>query len=413
MKVTLLSLALFGLLAWASATVHFKEDFDNGWESRWVYSTADDDSGSAGKFAHTAGKYFNDAKKDLGIQTGTDARFYKLSAKFPKFSNKGKPLVIQYSVKHEQNQDCGGAYIKVGPAGLDQENFNGDSKYNIMFGPDVCGTTKRTHFILNYKEQNHLIKKEVRPESDVFSHLYTAVLNPDQTYEIRVDNEVKESGSLLEDWDLLPAKEINDPSQSKPADWVDDEYMADPEAVKPDGWDDTPKQIADPEATKPEDWDDDLDGEWEAPQVANPEYKGEWEAPQVKNPEYKGVWVHPQVPNPDYHADDSIYAYENEYVAFEIWQVKSGTLFDHILITDDLAEAEAFATGYFAEQQKGEKSVYETQEEERRKVEEEERKKREAEAETEEEGDDDDDDDDDDNGAEDDHHGHDHDHDDL
>jgi len=171
--------------------------------------------------------------------------------------------------------------------------------------------------------------------------------------------------------------------------------MDDPEAKKPEGWDDIPKTVADPEAKKPEDWDDDLDGEWEAP--------------QIKNPAYKGVWVHPQVPNPDYHADDSIYAYENEYVAFEIWQVKSGTLFDHILITDDIAEAEAFATGYFAEQQKGEKSVYEAQEEERRKVEEEERKTREAEAE--EEGDDDDDDDDDDD--HDDHHGHDHDHDDL
>jgi calreticulin len=183
MKAALLAFALFGLLAFASSTVHFQEDFDDSWESRWVYSTHDDASGNAGKFAHTAGKYFNDAEKDKGIQTSQDARFYKLSATFPKFTNKDKPLVIQYSVKHEQSQDCGGAYIKVGPGPLDQEKFEGETKYNVMFGPDVCGSTKRVHFIVNYKGQNHLIKREVRPETDIYTHLYTAVIFPNQTYE--------------------------------------------------------------------------------------------------------------------------------------------------------------------------------------------------------------------------------------
>jgi calreticulin len=411
MKAALLAFALFGLLAFASSTVHFQEDFDDSWESRWVYSTHDDASGNAGKFAHTAGKYFNDAEKDKGIQTSQDARFYKLSAKFPKFTNKDKPLVIQYSVKHEQSQDCGGAYIKIGPGPLDQEKFEGETKYNVMFGPDVCGSTKRVHFILNYKGENHLIKREVRPETDVYTHLYTAVLFPNQTYEIRIDNEVKQSGSLVEDWDLLAPKQIPDPALSKPADWVDEEYIDDPEAKKPEDWDNTPKQIADPEAKKPEDWDDELDGEWEAPMIANPDYQGEWQAPRVKNPAYKGPWVHPLIDNPDYVADDQIYVFENEYVGFEIWQVKTGTIFDHILITDDLAEAEAFATGYFAEQQKGEKAAFEKQEEERNKAEEEERKKRDAEAQEEQddaEEEDDDDDDDDEDDVADDHHGHDH-----
>jgi calreticulin len=407
-KAFLLALALFGLLAFASATVHFQEEFNDGWENRWVYSKVDDAKGSAGKFVHTAGKYYNDAEKDKGIQTGTDARFYKLSAKFPKFSNKDKPLVLQYSVKHEQTQDCGGAYIKLGPAGLDQENFEGESPYNIMFGPDVCGTTKRVHFILNYKGENHLIKREVRPETDLFTHLYTAILFPNQTYEIRVDGEKKQSGSLVEDWDVLPPKQIPDPKQSKPADWVDEEYIVDPEAKKPEGWDSIPKEIPDPEAKKPEDWDDELDGEWEAPTIANPEYKGEWEAPKIKNPAYKGEWVHPLVDNPDYKYDDSIYAFEHEYVGFEIWQVKTGTLFDHILVTDDLAEAEAFADGYFKEQQKGEKAMHEKQEEERNKAEEEERKKRDAEARAAVDDEDDADDDEDDDDDDDDHKGHDH-----
>ena len=70
----------------------------------------------------------------LGIQTSQDARFYGLSAKFDEFSNEGKTLVIQFSVKHEQKIDCGGGYVKVYPAGTDQPGLTGDSPYHIMFG---------------------------------------------------------------------------------------------------------------------------------------------------------------------------------------------------------------------------------------------------------------------------------------
>ena len=36
---------------------------------------------------------------------------------------------------------------------------------------------------------------------------------------------------------------------------------------------DQPEYIADPDAKKPDDWDDDMDGEWEPPMIPNPEYK--------------------------------------------------------------------------------------------------------------------------------------------
>lgn len=48
-----------------------------------------------------------------GIQTSTNAKFYAISASFDKFSNEGKTLVIQFTVKHEQKIDCGGGYVKV------------------------------------------------------------------------------------------------------------------------------------------------------------------------------------------------------------------------------------------------------------------------------------------------------------
>lgn len=69
-----------------------------------------------------------------GLQTSQDARFYASSARFEPFSNEGKPLVIQFTVKHEQKIDCGGGYVKVFPADLDQTKMHGDSLYYIMFG---------------------------------------------------------------------------------------------------------------------------------------------------------------------------------------------------------------------------------------------------------------------------------------
>jgi len=330
---------LLGLIAVASAEVYFKDQFNN--LDNWVVSKNKEKEGTAGKFILSPGKYYGDAEEDKGLKTSEDARFYQISAKFAKdFSNEGKDLIVQYSVKHEQNIDCGGGYIKVLPKGLDQENFNGDSEYNIMFGPDICGHTKKTHVIFNYKGKNHLVKKDIKCETDEWTHLYTLILKPDNTYEVLIDGSSVAKGSLAEDFDMLPPKEIKDPAAKKPSDWVDAKMIADPEDKKPEGYDDIPAQVSDPDAKKPDDWDDELDGEWEAPTIDNPEYKGEWKPKMIPNPAYKGEWIHPMVPNPDYFEDNNLYRYpSNAFTGFEVWQVKAGTIFDNIIITDDINEA--------------------------------------------------------------------------
>jgi calreticulin len=328
----------------ASAEVFFAEKFGEGWENRWVQSKA---KGDLGKFVSSAGKYFNDAKEDAGIKTSQDARFYGLTAKYDKFSNKGKTLVVQFVVKHEQDLDCGGGYVKIFPSTQEPEGMNGDSPYNIMFGPDICGPGHRkVHVIFSHAGTNHLVKKTITCKSDTLSHLYTLIVNPDNTYEVRIDDDKVESGSLYEDWDMLPAKEINDPSQSKPVDWVDAKTIPDPEDKKPADWD-KPETVADPNATKPDDWDDDMDGEWEAPQIPNPDFKGEWKPKMIPNPAYKGEWVHPKIANPDYVHDDALYAYEDfGAIGFDLWQVKSGTIFDDVLLTDDLAVQKQWADSF-------------------------------------------------------------------
>jgi calreticulin len=373
-----LVIVVLGLMAIASAKVYFQETFDGDWEKRWVASTFK--GAEAGKWEVSAGTFYGDAQADKGLRTTEDARFYQITAEMPEeFSNKGKDLIVQYSVKHEQNIDCGGGYIKLHPKGIDQAKYNGDTEYNIMFGPDICGSsTKRVHLIFNYKGKNHLIKKDVKCESDQFTHLYTLFLHPDNTYEIQIDGKEVAKGSLKEDWDLLLPKEIKDPKASKPADWVDEKQIPDPTDKKPEGWDDIPKEIPDPAATKPEDWDDELDGEWERPTIDNPEYKGEWQPKMIDNPAYKGEWIHPMVPNPDFVDDNNLYLYEsNKFVGFELWQVKSGTIFDNILVTDDAAEATKWAAKT-ATTREEEKKMFDKQEEERKAKEEEERKAKEA-----------------------------------
>jgi calreticulin len=372
MKVVLL-LALLGA---AAAEIFFEETFSDGdaWESRWVQSEHKDD---LGQFIVSSGKFYGDKEKDKGLQTSQDAKFYAISAKHTPVSNKDKPLVIQFSVKHEQNIDCGGGYVKLFDCGMDQKDMHGESPYNIMFGPDICGPgTKKVHVIFSHKGKNHLVKKDIRCKDDVFSHLYTLVVQPDGTYEVLIDNEKAESGSLEDDWDFLPPKKIKDPEAKKPEDWDDRAKIDDPEDSKPEDWD-KPEHIPDPDATKPEDWDDDMDGEWEPPMIDNPEYKGEWKPRQIDNPAYKGAWVHPEIDNPEYNADEAkdLGKYDEFCkVGLDLWQVKSGTIFDNFIITDDVAEAKKHAEDHWGATKDAEKAMKDAQDEEERKKAEEEAK---------------------------------------
>merc|ERR1712160_191097 len=210
------------------------------------------------------------------------------------------------------------------PADFEPEDLHGESQYNVMFGPDICGySTKKVHVIFNNEGKNHLIKKEIKAKDDQFTHVYTLVIKQDNTYEVLIDGESEKAGSLEEDWDMLAAKEIKDPEASKPADWVEE-----------------------------------MDGEWEAPMINNPEFKGDWAAKKIPNPEYKGPWVHPMVANPEYKEDANLYSYDSwGAVGLDLWQVKSGTIFDNFLITDDIEAAVAAAKAVVEASRSGEEAA--------------------------------------------------------
>ncbi len=178
-----------------------------------------------------------------------------------------------------------------------QEEFVDKTPYTIMFGPDKCGEDYKLHFIFRHKnlktgefEEKHAKK----PDSDLRTyytdkktHLYTlgnithlillpkapptvtclfslsavlpvnqiwkldrifvvscvsmcfpTVLNPDNSFEILIDQTVVNSGSLLNDMTppINPPAEIEDPDDQKPEDWDERPKIQDPDAVKPEDW---------------------------------------------------------------------------------------------------------------------------------------------------------------------------------
>merc|ERR1712007_315404 len=198
---------------------------------------------------------------------------------------------------------------------------------------------------MGYKGKNVLKKSDLsyKQEGEGSSHVYRMILKKDNTVRVEVDEEKIYEGEMKEDWEMLKPKEISDPDDKKPSDWVDSSMMDDPESKKPDDWVEE-KRIVDPEAKKPDDWDDEEDGEWEAPMKDNAEYKGEWNAKRISNPAYKGFWEQKKIANPEYKDDDNVYSYADfGFLGFDLWQVKGGTIFDNIILTDDKAEADTFA----------------------------------------------------------------------
>jgi len=326
--------------------VYYEEDFSGDWQSKWVQSSNKGDD--QGAIDSSAGKFWSgDEAAAKGLHTVDDMRFYTQSTKMTEeFNTEGKTLVFQFTFKLPEKFECGGGYVKLMPT-TDQANWNGDSDYAIMFGPDICGyDTKKVHVIFSHKGKNLLKTEEVKldyNEKDEFTHLYTLVMNADRTYTVSFDGAEKASGKLEDDWEFLEPKEIDDPTDSKPDDWEEEAMIADPTDVKPEGHDNISEKIVDPEAKKPEDWDDDMDGDWEAPEIDNPEFKGEWVQKQMENPKYKGIWAPRKIANPDYKEDPTIGNYKVNTVGLEVWQVNGGTVLDNVLVTDDVDYAKAQA----------------------------------------------------------------------
>jgi calnexin len=383
---------------------YFVETFDTDViGTKWILSEAKKDDTDE-DIAKYNGKWaveeedFSPLEGDQSLVLKTRARHHAIAAALDKpYEFKGKPFVVQYEVKFTNGQDCGGAYIKLltKTPNLKLDQFKDKTGYTIMFGPDKCGNDDKLHFIFRHKnpktgeyEEKHA-KKPSGSISTAFTdkktHLYTLVVMPDNSYEIYLDQNMVNSGSLLSDMTppVNPPKEIVDPDDKKPESWDEREKIPDPDATKPDDWDEeAPEQIEDvdavkptgwlddenelipdPDAEKPEDWDDDMDGEWEPPMInnpaceaapgcgewsppmiKNPAYKGKWKAPMIDNPNYQGKWTPRNIPNPDFFEDTEPYKMSTiGAIGLELWSMSDGIMFDNFLITNSKDVADQFA----------------------------------------------------------------------
>ncbi|MBA0768940.1 hypothetical protein Gotri_017713 [Gossypium trilobum] len=366
----------------------FYDSFEEPFNGRWIVSDKDDYKGI---WEHSK----SEGHDDYGLLVTEKARKYAIVKELEEPVNlRDGTTVLQYEARFQNGLECGGAYLKYlrpQEAGWKPKEFDNGSPYSIMFGPDICGLTNKVHFILKQKNpksgeyvEHHLIDPP-RVPSDKLSHVYTAILKPDNEISILIDGEVKKKGNFLsaQDFDppIIPAKTIPDPNEKKPEDWDDRVRIPDPNAVKPDDWDenapmeiedmeavkpegwldDESEEIDDPEATKPEDWDDEEDGVWEAPKIDNPKcqtapgcgewkrpmkrnpaFKGIWNPPLVDNPNYKGIWKPRDIPNPNYFELDKPYFDPIAAIGIEIWTMQEGILFDNILIAKDENVAQSY-----------------------------------------------------------------------
>jgi len=371
---------------------YFVETFADPIEGRWVKSKNEMYTGN-NDIKQQAATGTQGIPGDTGLALMGESKRYGISAPFSKPTVPGKELVVQYELKLDSMIDCAGAYLKLLEADNSKlEEMEEKTGYTIMFGPDKCGNTNKVHLILRFKNEKsgeykeHHLKSPPTMKNDKLPHLYTFVLREDNSFEVFIDQVSAKAGSLTsaDDWEtpFTPPKEIDDPTDKKPADWVDEEKIKDPEASKPADWDedapkqiedadatmpsgwdvDAPEKIADPDAAKPDDWNDDEDGPWEAPQVANPackvgcgpwtrpmkanpDYKGKWTAPMITNPEYKGVWKAKRIENPAYYEVENPAAFLAPIgsVAVEVWVHKpKGIMFDNIVVADSLSKVQDF-----------------------------------------------------------------------
>ncbi|XP_048343873.1 calnexin [Sphaerodactylus townsendi] len=380
--------------------VYFAENFDKGTLAGWILSKAKKED-TDDEIAKYDGKWEVQEMKetklpgDKGLVLLSRAKHHAISAKLTKpFIFDTKPLIVQYEVSFQNGIECGGAYVKLlsKTSELNLDQFHDKTSYTIMFGPDKCGEDYKLHFIFRHKSPKtgkYEEKHAKRPDADLknyFSdkktHLYTLILNPDNSFEILIDQNVVNSGNLLSDMTppVNPPQEIEDPNDQKPEDWDERAKIADPDAVKPDDWDedapakipdedavkpegwldDEPEYIADPDAEKPEDWDEDMDGEWEAPQIANPKcesapgcgawqrpmidnpnFKGKWKPPMIDNPNYQGIWKPRKIPNPDFFEDlEPFKMTPFSALGLELWSMTSDIFFDNFIICTDRGVAD-------------------------------------------------------------------------
>lgn len=144
---------------------------------------------------------------------------------------------------------------------------SGYDKYDIPYDTvwlDIEHTDGKAYF--SWNSASFPEPKKMIDDISAKRRMFVNVVDPHIKKEdkFHVYKEVKEKGLFVK---KVSYKQMDDPSDAKPADWVEE-----------------PKQIADASATQPEAWNVEEDGAWVPPQIDNPAYKGEWKPRKIQDP---------------------------------------------------------------------------------------------------------------------------------
>jgi len=277
--------------------------------------------------------------------------FYALHKLLPEtISTETKDIVVQFTARMPEQPTCGGNYVKLLPQMFGEGPFTTESTYVIMFGPEQCSGQQELNIIIQHNGNDYFCKRRIPMTSDRLNHLYTLVLKSDGTYEVLIDEVSIVSGQVLDDWEFGEPKQIPDPNAVKPEDWDDRPAIANPEFIG------VPEYIPDPQAKKPEDWDEEEKGEWKVPEIINPILMAI--PPMIENPNFKGLWNAPLIDNPKYDPN-ARHIFENVgAIGLDLWHLKGGSTFDNLLVTDSIEFAKKVAAEEWADDFKVELAEY-------------------------------------------------------
>ncbi|QFZ30068.1 putative calnexin protein [Clavispora lusitaniae] len=385
-------------------------DYDSVQSSHWVPSRGEKSDGSRylGEWAVEEPTVYPGFAGDRALVMKSEAAYYAISRRLDTPLKTAKSdVVLQFEVKFQDGITCGGAYVKLVTDASDQDHFSDRTPFEIMFGPDLCGSSNRVLFIVKTQVGSEVVESRIRTppmaRENRLSNLYTLVLRKNYDVEIRINGDVAKASNLFTPHFMVPPlsepEYIEDAEATKPDDWDDRRFVEDETAHKPDNWDSDhgamwipnpdiekpagwnddetqPEYIRDPEAEKPQDWDETEDGEWKAPLIRNPLCLygcGHWEAPKIVNPNYKGAWVPPQIPNPNYQGEwippkmkNPAYTGKNEIdfspveaLGIEVWSMQAGVSFDNIYLGHSVKEAQKIGNATFVPKSEAEYADYE------------------------------------------------------
>lgn len=359
---------------------------------RWTRSRA---LGFEGLWANDLSYPPSPRRKERGMVITQKQKSHIVSTKLPApIYHMNETIVIQYEVRAQLIYHCFRALLRVHTTDFDPFKQTNSTHGTIEFGP--VHNNKKTKALLNFyvnsEDDKHKIEKFIKVPFDEIPHLFTLIIRPDNTFEYMIDTMSFLNGTFTDSFKIpiVEPKMIDDPTDKKPENWEDNEFIPDLKAKKPVDWNESepelipdprrssppigwyenePEMIPDPKDKKPSEYSEFMFGpykprmiknpkcqigcgKWVQPMIKNPKYKGKWTPPLIKNPKYKGEWKPRKIANPKYTHDYNYSLPGITGFSFNIWSLYHDVLVTNLLVSHNETLIKRWNLEDFAQRQR-------------------------------------------------------------